>query len=49
MKGSNKLTYTCADMIHKRTFSTESVMQIEWRGQFASKIGHSPKVSLYCA
>ncbi|MFG2400359.1 hypothetical protein [Streptomyces lydicus] len=47
-RGNNKLTYKCADSIHKRTFYTESVMQIEWRGQYASKILHSPKATLYC-
>ncbi|MFJ9613449.1 hypothetical protein [Streptomyces noursei] len=47
-KGNNKLVYNCADKMHKRTFYTESVMQIEWRGQYASKILHSPSVELFC-
>ncbi|MFH9250931.1 hypothetical protein ACH4LK_36555 [Streptomyces lydicus] len=47
-RGGNKLTYKCADSIHKRTFYTESVRLIEWRGQYASKILHSPKATLYC-
>ncbi|MEV7470867.1 hypothetical protein AB0O20_30835 [Streptomyces kronopolitis] len=47
-RGTNKLVYKCANRIHKQTFYTESVMQIEWRGQHASKIAHSPKATLYC-
>ncbi|MEU7641225.1 hypothetical protein AB0C11_35050 [Streptomyces sp. NPDC039016] len=47
-KGNNKLVYNCADKMHKCTFYTESVMQIEWRGQYASKILHSPSVELFC-
>ncbi|MFE5737451.1 hypothetical protein [Streptomyces celluloflavus] len=47
-KGNNKLIYKYADQVPKRTFYTESVMQIEWRGQHASKILHSPSVSLFC-
>lgn len=47
-KGTQKLVHKCAGMVENRTFYTEVVLQIEWRGQHASKIIHSPKKKLFC-
>ena len=47
-KRTNKITHKCANLVQKRTYYTESILQIEYQGRYATNRGLTGKDKLYC-
>ncbi|MCX4729349.1 hypothetical protein OG372_00125 [Streptomyces sp. NBC_01020] len=41
-------THKCSNLVSKVVYYTESILQVEYKGQHASKILHSKKETVYC-